>query len=37
MIKIAVASEHELVTGHFGHCINFNIYEAENNRIVRSE
>jgi len=37
MIKIAVASEQELVTGHFGHCINFNIFEAENNRIIKSE
>jgi predicted Fe-Mo cluster-binding NifX family protein len=34
MIKIAVASENEMVTGHFGHCINFNIYNAENNNIL---
>jgi hypothetical protein len=26
-LKIAVASENEKVTEHFGHCINFNIYE----------
>lgn len=37
MIKIAVASEYEKVTEHFGHCINFNIYEADNNGIVKSE
>ncbi len=37
MIKIAVASENEMVTEHFGHCINFNIYDAENNQIVKSE
>ncbi|NLO99169.1 MAG: dinitrogenase iron-molybdenum cofactor [Clostridiaceae bacterium] len=37
MIKIAVASENEIVTEHFGHCENFNIFEAENNQIVRSE
>ena len=37
MIKIAVASENEMVTEHFGHCINFNIYEAENNSIVKNE
>ncbi len=37
MIKIAVASENEMVTGHFGHCINFNIFEAENGQILKSE
>lgn len=37
MIKIAVASENEMVTEHFGHCFNFNIFEAENNKIVKSE
>lgn len=36
MIKIAVASEKEIVTQHFGHCENFNIFEVEDNRIVRS-
>ncbi len=36
MIKIAVASENEMVTEHFGHCINFNIFEAEENKIVNS-
>ena len=30
MIKIAVASENEAVTEHFGHCIHFNIFETEN-------
>jgi predicted Fe-Mo cluster-binding NifX family protein len=29
-MKIAVASEKNQVTQHFGHCINFNIYEEEN-------
>jgi predicted Fe-Mo cluster-binding NifX family protein len=37
MIKIAVASENTTVTEHFGHCINFNIYDADNGKIVRSE
>ena len=37
VMKIAVASEGDRVTEHFGHCENFNIYEAENNQIVRSE
>ena len=36
-MKIAVASENEMVTEHFGHCINFNIYETENDKIVKSE
>ena len=35
-MKIAVASEREMVTSHFGHCENFNIYEAEGNKIVKS-
>lgn len=37
MVKIAVASENEQVTEHFGHCINFNIFEAENNHITKKE
>ncbi|HZK57856.1 MAG TPA: NifB/NifX family molybdenum-iron cluster-binding protein [Clostridia bacterium] len=37
MIKIAVASENELVTQHFGHCANFNIFEIEDNQIIKSE
>lgn len=37
MIKIAVASEKETVTEHFGHCVNFNIYEAVDGKILRSE
>ncbi|ABR47666.1 Dinitrogenase iron-molybdenum cofactor biosynthesis protein [Alkaliphilus metalliredigens QYMF] len=36
-MKIAVASEQNKVTGHFGHCENFNIYIAENSKIVKSE
>jgi predicted Fe-Mo cluster-binding NifX family protein len=37
MIKIAVASENNMVTEHFGHCFNFNIFEAENGQITKSE
>ena len=37
MIKIAVASENEMVTEHFGHCKNFNIFEIENKQIIKSE
>ena len=36
-MKIAVASEGKNVTGHFGHCVNFNIFYVENNVIVKSE
>ena len=37
MIKIAVASEQNLVTGHFGHCQNFNIFDTEDGKIVKKE
>ena len=37
MMKIAVASEGQMVTGHFGHCENFNIFTAENKQIVTEE
>jgi len=33
-VKIAVASEKALVTGHFGHCEKFKIFEAENGKII---
>ena len=36
-MKIAIASEKETVTEHFGHCENFNIYDVEDNKIVKSE
>lgn len=36
-MKIAVASEKDMVTQHFGHCENFNIFEVENKEIVKSE
>ena len=36
-MKIAVASEKNIVTEHFGHCENFNIYEVADNKIVKSE
>ena len=32
-MKIAVACEKEMVTGHFGHCENFNVFETENEAI----
>ena len=37
IMKIAVAAMGEQVSGHFGHCENFNIYEAENGKIVSAE
>jgi predicted Fe-Mo cluster-binding NifX family protein len=37
MIKIAVASENEMVTEHFGHCLNFNIFVAEEGQVIKSE
>ena len=36
-MKIAVASMNGMVTEHFGYCESFNIFEAENNQIVKSE
>lgn len=36
-MKIAVASEGAMVTGHFGHCENFNIFEAENGTITSTK
>ena len=36
-MKIAVASERDQVTQHFGHCINFNIYEVDDSQIIKSE
>lgn len=36
-MRIAVASEKEMVTGHFGHCENFNLFDAENGQIISSE
>ena len=37
MIRIAVASDNGMVTEHFGHCEGFIIFDAENNKIVKSE
>jgi len=36
-MKIAVASEGKMVTGHFGHCENFNIFEVQENQIIESK
>ncbi len=37
MIKIAVASENSMVTGHFGHCENFMIFDSEESTITATE
>ena len=36
-MKIAVASEGRMVTGHFGHCENFNIFETEDGKITSTK
>lgn len=36
-MKIAVACEGNLVSGHFGHCEGFKIYEIEEGKIIKSE
>lgn len=36
-MKIAVASEKGMVTEHFGYCEGFNVFEVENNKIVKSD
>jgi predicted Fe-Mo cluster-binding NifX family protein len=36
-MKIAVASERDMVTEHFGHCSNFNIYEYDKSNIINSQ
>lgn len=37
MIRIAVASDNEMVTEHFGHCEGFILFDAEDNKIVKNE
>ena len=36
-MKIAVAAMGNTVSGHFGHCENFNIYDAEDGKITAEE
>ncbi len=36
-MKIAVASEQNMVTQHFGHCEGFIIYDVEDNKIIGSK
>ncbi|NLJ99776.1 MAG: dinitrogenase iron-molybdenum cofactor [Clostridia bacterium] len=37
MKKIAVASEGNMVTEHFGHCSNFNIFETKGDKIIKTQ
>jgi predicted Fe-Mo cluster-binding NifX family protein len=37
MMKIAVASEQGTVSGHFGHCEGFMLFDCENGKIAKSE
>lgn len=37
MMKIAVAAEGKKVTEHFGHCVNFMLYDTENGKILKEE
>jgi predicted Fe-Mo cluster-binding NifX family protein len=34
-MKIAIASEEKYVSGHFGHCEGFIVYEVENDKILK--
>lgn len=36
-MKIAVASDQQLVTGHFGHCEHFKVFMTENGAITEVE
>ncbi|WP_324823141.1 NifB/NifX family molybdenum-iron cluster-binding protein [Sinanaerobacter sp. ZZT-01] len=36
-MRIAVASEKGMVTGHFGHCEGFIIFDEKNNEIIAEE
>lgn len=37
MMRIAVAAEGKNVTEHFGHCVNFMLYDVENSKITKEE
>lgn len=37
MMRIAVAAEGRNVTEHFGHCVNFMLYDVENEKIIKEE
>jgi predicted Fe-Mo cluster-binding NifX family protein len=37
MMKIAIASEGHYVSGHFGHCEGFTVYEVEENKTLKKK
>lgn len=37
VMRIAVAAEGQNVTGHFGHCVNFMLYDVEGDKITKEE
>ncbi|MCE5196171.1 MAG: P-loop NTPase [Negativicutes bacterium] len=37
MMRIAIAGEGKNVTEHFGHCVNFLVYDVENGKIIKEE
>lgn len=37
MFRIAAAAEGKNVTEHFGHCVNFVLFDAEDGKIVKEE
>jgi len=36
-MKIAVASEENIVSGHFGHCEGFTMFDVQDNKVVGKE
>ncbi|MDD4721571.1 MAG: NifB/NifX family molybdenum-iron cluster-binding protein [Acidaminococcaceae bacterium] len=36
-MKIAVASENDLVAGHFGHCETFTIFDTKGTNVIKKE
>jgi predicted Fe-Mo cluster-binding NifX family protein len=36
-MKIAVASERKFVSGHFGHCEGFTVYEVDENKVLKKD
>ena len=36
-MKIAVACEGKFVSGHFGHCEGFTVYEVDENKVLKND
>jgi predicted Fe-Mo cluster-binding NifX family protein len=37
MLRVAVASENNMVCGHFGHCETFEVFDTEGDKILSSK